>query len=93
MSESSPEVFVPYLAIAEAEIKYDNSPELYLLSLFPNATPEQIASFNLYSLAKFHDGLVHGVRITGEADNQMTVIEAYNLGVSEGIARNDEDKP
>jgi len=90
MSEFSSEVHIPYLSIAEEVMKNDDSPEQYLLSLFPNATLEQIASFNLYSLSKLHDGIVHGVELCSDRDDQMSVVEAYQLGVKEGQARNDD---
>jgi hypothetical protein len=88
MSELDSEVYVPYLALAEAIIQSDNSPELYLLSLFPNATKEQIASFILYSIGRYHAGMIQGLEISDYCD-PIGLMDAYQAGINEGIELRD----
>jgi len=76
----------PYLTFAEAEMADDNSPEVFLRSHFPEATDHQVQSFILYSISKFHAGVVSGLEISGV--DPIGEVEAYQLGVKEGLARN-----
>ncbi len=75
--------YIPYLPTAEAIIETDRSPELFLRALFPEATDEQIESFKLYTIAKFHDGIIQGLEIAG--CDSINEIEVYQMGVREGL--------
>jgi hypothetical protein len=75
--------YIPYLATAEAIVETDNSPELFLRSLVPSATDEQIASFCLYTIGKFHDGIIQGLEIAG--CDPIGEVEAFQTGVQEGF--------
>ena len=87
VASSDQERHIPYLPTAEAVVAVDNGPELYLRSLFPDATDEQVASFTLYTIAKFHEGIVQGLEIAG--NDPINELEAYQLGVQEGLDRRD----
>lgn len=80
--------YVPYLRLSEEVIKADHNPGLFLRSLFPNATEEQVAIFNLYTVGKFHDGVIQGLEIAGR--DAIGEIEAYKMGVTEGFNRSQE---
>ena len=57
--------YIPYLATEQEIVKAEREPDLFILSLFPDATDEQVAFFRLYDLGTFHAGLVHGVELGG----------------------------
>jgi hypothetical protein len=57
--------YIPYLATAQAIVKAERAPDLFIRSLFPDATDEQVAVFYLHDLGTFHAGLVQGVELGG----------------------------
>lgn len=75
--------YIPYLATAEAVVGTDNSPELFLRSLMPYITPEQLDIFILYTIGKILDGINLGLDITGH--DPVGEVEAYKIGVQEGF--------
>lgn len=82
------EEYIEFLCTAESIVQADNSPELFIRSLFPEATNEQIATFRLYTIGKMHDGIVQGLVIAGR--NPIGEVEAYQIGVNEGLSRKNE---
>lgn len=74
--------YIPYLATAEAITEVDDSPDLFLRSLFPDATFEQVVLFRLYTLGKLHDGIMLGLEVTGH--DPIGEIEAYQQGIKDG---------
>lgn len=89
MSLSNESIDIPYLATAEAVMEASHDPQLFLLSLFPEATAEQIAWFEHYTAGKILDGIHLGLEICGI--DPIGEVEAYQLGVQEGLSRNDPD--
>ncbi len=88
MSELDRGIYIPYLPTAEAVVAADSGPELFILSIFPDATDEQVALFIFYTIAKFHDGIIQGLEIAGR--EPIGEVEAYQLGVDEGLGRSKE---
>jgi hypothetical protein len=87
MSFPDKETDIPYLTTAEAILEADESPDLFLRSMFPYATPEQIAMFRLYTLGKMHDGITIGLGIGNDPIANFT---AYLIGVTDGLSRGEE---
>ncbi|HUP26324.1 MAG TPA: hypothetical protein VM124_01595 [Candidatus Limnocylindrales bacterium] len=81
MSETA-ERFIPYHATAEAMAGQDDSPALFLRSLFPDATDEQVAQFEEYTAGKILDGIYYGLEAT--SNEPVAPIEAYRFGRAEG---------
>ncbi len=84
------EMYVPYQATAEAIATADESPRLFLLSLFPDATSEQMGSFYAYTTGKILDGIHLGLKLH-DAD-PMSPLDAYKFGVEEGFDRSEQRK-
>lgn len=86
MSErNAMDTYIPYLATAEAITAGDDSPELFLRSLFPGATDEQIASMRLYTTGKILDGIHYGLALSSE--DPIGSLEAYRMGEIDGFER------
>ncbi len=75
--------YTPYLALAEAVVDADSSPELFLHSLFPEASETQLAYFILYTIGKFHDGIMLGLEVAGR--DPIDEVSAYQIGVQDGL--------
>ncbi len=75
--------YIPYLTLSEEAILSEHNPKLFLLSLFPNASIEQIELFKLFAIGIFHNGLLMGLEVTGE--EPIGEIEAYQMGVKDGL--------
>ncbi len=81
---------MPYLTLSEEIIAADHDPGLFLRSLFPDASDEQVALFALYTVGKFHDGVIQGLEIAGR--DAIGEVEAYRIGVTEGFERAQEGR-
>lgn len=79
------ETYIPYQATAEAITAGDDSPELFLRSLFPDATDEQITSMRLYTTGKILDGIHYGLALISE--DPVGPLEAYRIGEADGFER------
>jgi hypothetical protein len=85
MSSQEQGTYIPYQATAEAISQADESPRLFLLSLFPDATPEQLEDFKSYTVGKLLDGIHYGLELSGH--DPLSPLEAYRLGEADGFDR------
>lgn len=88
MSEKQPDTYIPFEATASSIIASDKTHARFLIALFPEATKEQIACFALYLTGIMHDGILMGLDLSG--CNPIGEIEAYQIGVKEGLNRKSE---
>ena len=77
--------YIPYLTLSSEVVSSEHDPELFLRSLFPEATDEQIALFIIYTIGKFHDGVIMGLDIAGR--DPIGEVEADQIGVQDGLKR------
>lgn len=77
--------YIPYLTLSKEVISSDHDPKLFLTSLFPEATAEQIELFIYYTIGKFLDGVLMGLDIAGR--DPIGEVEAYQIGVNDGLNR------
>lgn len=77
--------YIPYLTLSSEVIYSEHNPALFLRSMFPEATDEQIALFTIYTIGKFHDGVLMGLDIAGR--DPIGEVEAYQIGVQDGLKR------
>ena len=77
--------YIPYLTLSSEVVSSEHDPGLFLRSLFPGATDEQIALFTIYTIGKFHDGVLMGLDIA--ARDPIGEVEAYQIGVQDGLKR------
>lgn len=76
------DTYVPYEATAEVIAASDDSPELFLRSLFPDATYEQIQTLRLYTAGKILDGIHYGLALSTE--DPISPLRAHLMGVEDG---------
>jgi hypothetical protein len=88
MSYSNGKTYIPYLPTAEACLEADESPDLFLRSLVPDASDEQIEKFRYFILGILHDGIMLGLDICGH--DPIGEVESYQLGVEDGLNRRQE---
>ena len=86
---STPEIYVPYEALALDMEATDESTEAFVRSLFPYADKEQIANVKMFAAGKILEGIVQGIELTDP--NPMATTEAYTQGYDEGYNEAMED--
>lgn len=87
---SSENLDVPYYTTAAEVVAADDSPELFLRSMFPEATPEQIELTKLYTIGKLLDGIDIGLGLCDSDDNISKVDEAFLRGVRAALTFREE---
>ncbi len=77
------EVYVPYEITAVELEKTDESTAIFVRSLFPDASDEQIAMVKLFATGKILDGICQGIELNDL--NPMATIDAYKQGYRNGF--------
>ncbi len=83
--QDTQDTYVPYHAVAEVMADDGKANEAFLLSLFPDASPEQVALFLDYTAGRILDGISFGMEAIDTAP--IALLDAYRFGQEEGYER------
>ncbi len=79
---------IPYLGISAQIVPEEHAPEVFIRSLFPDISPDQLAIFVLYCIGVHHSGIelacnmIDGQNLAKEAETYAT---GYRDGFLKGI--------
>lgn len=76
--------YIPYEATARHIVRSDETLEPFLRALLPGLTASQVQIITERFVGAVHDGITIGLDMS-EGDDPMDVIDAYQLGVQDGL--------